>query len=442
MTKKTELREEILEKVRLYYERYHTPKEFIPGKTKVHYGGRVYDHREMMAMADALLDFWLTVGENAQKFEQDFSAYLGIKNSILTNSGSSANLVAVSTLCSPQLEDRLEPGDEAITPAVTFPTTFNPLIQNGLVPVLVDVKPDTYNLDTDLLGSALSNKTRLIMLPHTMGNSSNMQEVAEFAEKHDLYLIEDTCDALGSRYGGRLLGTFGDISTYSFYAAHHITMGEGGCVSTDSPELAAIARSIRDWGRACACPVCTVNIDSESSCPLRFKIATTGLPPDYDRRYTYGNIGYNLKPLDMQAALGIEQLKKLPSFIEKRKENFDSLYRSLSRFEGFLSLPKAEPKSEPSWFAFPITIKAGAGFSRGELTGFLEKNNIETRLLFAGNILRQPAYAGVKHRVAGTLKNTENILKNTFFVGIYPGLGREHLEYISRKLSEFLDKPE
>lgn len=439
MGEQNSLKWEILALIKLYYEQHHKPKRFVPGISKVHYGGRVYDHKEMVAMADALLDFWLTIGEHTQEFEQKFADYLGTTNSILTNSGSSANLIAVSTLCSDQLEDRLKPGDEAITPAATFPTTLNPIIQNNLVPVFLDVKQDTYNLDTSLLESALSAKTRLIMLPHTMGNSSNMEEITEFAQEHDLYVIEDTCDALGSKYDGAHLGTFGDISTCSFYAAHHITMGEGGCVSTDSPELAAIARSIRDWGRACACPVCTVNLNSESSCPLRFKISTVRLPKDYDRRYTYQNLGYNLKPLDLQAAMGVEQLNKLPYFIERRRENFDYLYKALSAHKDHFILPKAEPRSEPSWFAFPITIRPGCNFTRGELTGWLEKNNIETRMLFAGNILKQPAYQNIRYRIAGTLENTENILNNTFFVGVYPGLEREHLEYAVSVFENFLN---
>lgn len=440
MPQKNSLKDEILTLVKRYYEEHHKPPEFVPGKSKVHYGGRVYDHKEMVAMTNALLDFWLTLGEHAKEFEQKFSQFLGTKNSVLTNSGSSSNLIAVSTLCSPQLKDSLKPGDEAITPAVTFPTTFNPIIQNNLVPVLVDIKPDTYNIDTSLLEGALSERTRLIMLPHTMGNSSNMGEVVEFANQHGLYIIEDACDALGSKYDGKYLGTFGDISTYSFYAAHHITMGEGGCVATDSQELAAIARSIRDWGRACACPVCTVNIDSESSCPLRFQINSKNLPADYDRRYTYTNIGYNLKPLDLQAAMGIEQLKKLPLFMEKRKHNFDYLYKALSEYEDYLMLPKAEPHSEPSWFAFPISLTKKCNFSRGELTSWLEKHNIETRLLFAGNIVKQPAYGNTKYRIASTLENTENTLNSSFFIGLYPGIEKEGLEYMIGKICEFIDR--
>ncbi len=430
-----QLKREIFEKVKRFYELKHKNRKFVPGVTKIGYAGRVFDEKEMIAATDAVLDFYLTLGDYADKFEQAFCDFQKTKHTIVANSGSSANLLAVSALMSQELKNRLNPGDEVITPASTFPTTFNPIIQNNLLPVLVDVDVETLNINPEKLKAALSKKTRAIMLPHTLGIPNEMDKVMDFAEKNNLFVIEDTCDALGSKFNGKLVGTFGDMGTYSFYPAHMITTGEGGAVTTDDEQLARIVGSIRDWGRACFCKRGEKN--PLGACNNRFGFKINNIP--YDHRYMYTHIGYNLKPTDIQCAIGFEQLKKLPVFIEKRKKNYEKLRRIFSKYDSFI-LAQPPEKAEVSWWAFPITVKEGAGFTRKDIVEFLEKNNIQTRTIFAGHILYQPGYRNVKCRISGKLDNTERIARGTFFIGLYPGIGDEELGYMEQKLKEFMDK--
>jgi CDP-6-deoxy-D-xylo-4-hexulose-3-dehydrase len=429
-------RKKIREAIREFYARKR--KQFVPGKSKVQYAGAVMDANEAIAAADALLDGWLGLGKQAHRFEQAFSRFLGGGETVLTNSGSSANLLAVSALASRQRGSALKPGDEVITPAATFPTTFNPIVQNGLKPVLLDVELGTYNINAEHLRSALSEKTRAIMLPHAFGNPNEMDAVMDFAAEHDLLIVEDSCDALGSAYAGRKTGTFGALATFSFYPAHQMTTGEGGAVVANARELAPVVRSLRDWGRACVCPVCKISLDHDATCPLRFESKTKTLPADYDRRYTYVDIGYNLKPTEMQAAIGVEQLRKLPGFVAKRKENFRFLLAEFERYEDSFVLPAALRKSEPCWFCFPLTVRGNAPFKRSEIVQWLEKRNIETRLFFAGNIVRQPAYEGIDYRVAEDLRNSDTIMRDSFFLGVYPGLAQEQLDYVAESVKEFM----
>ena len=421
------LREEIFAKVTEYYQRAHAARPFTPGQTKVNYAGRVWDEREMINMVDAVLEFWLTAGRYAGEFEKRLGAFIGAREVIPVNSGSSANLVAITTLCSPQLHRRLNPGDEVITPAVTFPTTLAPIVQNRLVPVLVDAELGTYNLDAAQLEAACSLKTRAIFVPHTLGNPAAIDSIVEFAKSHSLYVVEDTCDALGSQYAGRMVGTFGHLATLSFYPAHHITMGEGGAVYTNSRRLARIARTIRDWGRDC---YCGYDNPVNGKCGIRFEREIPGMPGFYDHRYLFTEIGYNLKITDVQAAMGAAQLEKLPAFIAARKRNFARLYEGLKQYEEFLILPRWLPKSDPSWFAFQLTVRDGAPFDRAKLTRYLESRKVETRVLFAGNILKQPGYRNIECRVIGDLPNAEHILRGTFFVGVYPGLDDRRIDYM------------
>lgn len=423
------LRSEILERVKRIFELREQDREFVPGKTRIHYAGRVFNEREMQAAVDGALDFWLTLGEKGERFSEEFASYMGMKHCLVTNSGSSANLLAVGALCSPNLKHPLRPGDEVITTALAFPTTLNPVLLYGLVPVFVDVEEGTYNLDAAKLEAALSEKTRAVLLAHTLGNPAEMDKIMEFARAHDLYVIEDTCDALDSLYGGKRCGTFGDLSTYSFYAAHHITMGEGGALLTNDLSLYRQALSLRDWGRACYCR--TGEKNPNGACGHRFDHVFEGLPDGYDHKYVYSNIGYNLKPLDLQCAVGLEQLKKLPEFTRRRKQNFAALLERLKRHEDQFILPRALPKAEPSWFALPLTVREGAPFTRRDVVTFLEENQIETRMLFSGNILRHPGYRNIRHRVAGELTNTDRVLNGTFFVGVYPGLTEEMIDYMA-----------
>jgi len=411
--------------------------DFIPGKSKVQYAGAVYGEEEVSAMVDSILDGWFGVGKQAYSFETKLSRYLGAKECILTNSGSSANLVAVATLCSRQAKNRLMPGDEVITPACTFPTTLNPLLQNGLKPVLLDVELGTYNINAENLHAALSEKTRLIMLPHTLGNPNEMDAIMDFAKERNLLVIEDACDALGSTYRGKALGSFGTMGTVSFYPAHHITMGEGGAVVVNDPGLGQTARSIRDWGRACTCQTCKVSTDHDYRCPMRFEFKTGTLPAGYDKRYIYTNIGYNLKPVEFQAAMGIEQLKRLPDFIKMRNNNFRKLYGFFSEYSEWFILPHALQGADPAWFAFPLTITEKAPFDRRILLSFLEKNNIEARLLFAGDITKQPAYKDLRLKVSGRLDNCSTILERSFFLGVYPGLDEARMDYMLNCLERF-----
>ncbi|MCS7367068.1 MAG: lipopolysaccharide biosynthesis protein RfbH [archaeon YNP-WB-062] len=421
-----EIKRELFELLKKFFEK--RDEKFIPGKTAIHYAQAIYDHNEVYAVLDSLLSGWLGIGKYGKRFEEEFSKFLGAKHTVLTNSGSSANLLAVEALKLPQR-------CEAITPAVTFPTTLNPLIQKGIKPVFVDVNLKTYNVNASDINDAISKDTKLIMLPHTLGNPNEMDAIMDIAEDNELYVIEDACDALGSRYDGKYVSTFGNLGTFSFYAAHHITMGEGGAVVTNEEELALRIRSLRDWGRACVCDICKITIDPNAYCPLRF--SNTPIP-DYDKRYTYIHIGYNLKPLDLQAAFGLEQLKRLPYFIDIRKKNFKTLYDELLNYEDYFILPESLPKADPCWFAFPLTIKDEAPFNRKEIVEYLEKHKIMTRPLFAGNILKQPAYANIEYRISGELKNSEKIMKSSFFIGIHPGINDEKLNYMINTIREFI----
>ena len=404
-------------------------EEFVPGKTTIHYAWAIFDHNEIFAALKSLLSGWLGLGENASEFGNKFSKFLGTEYCVMTNSGSSANLLAVESLKIPK-------GSEAITPAVTFPTTLNPLIKCGLKPIFVDVNPNTYNIEASDIGKAISKKTKLIMIPHTLGNPNEIDAIMELAEENNIFVIEDACDALGSKYDGKYVSTFGDLGTFSFYPAHHMTMGEGGAVVTNSEPLSLTIRSLRDWGRACVCQVCKIALNPNAYCPLRF----SGTPIlDYDRRYTYINIGYNLKPLDLQAAIGLQQLNRLPDFINKRKSNFAKLYDELKQFDNYFILPESLPKADPCWFAFPLTIKESAPFKRADIVSFLEKKKISTRPLFAGNILKQPAYSDIEYRVVGDLKHSDKVMESTFFIGIHPGLGDEELGYMADCFKEFMN---
>jgi CDP-4-dehydro-6-deoxyglucose reductase, E1 len=431
------LRREIAERVQAYYESAFPPRVFSPGETPVPVSGKVFDACELQHLVDSALDFWLTTGRFANGFETKFAAFVGAKHALLVNSGSSANLLAVSALTSPLLgERRLQAGDEVITVAAGFPTTVNPIIQHYLVPVFVDVSLPTYNIDVDAMEAALSEKTRAVILAHTLGNPFDALRVARFCEKHGLWLIEDCCDAVGSRCAGRMVGTFGDIATFSFYPAHHITMGEGGCLTTDDARLKVILQSLRDWGRDCWCEP-----GADNTCAKRFKGQFGELPYGYDHKYVYSHIGYNLKVTDMQAAVGLAQLEKLPEFINIRKRNYRLLREGLRSLEPLLILPEPAPHSEPSWFGFPITVTPEAPFTRNDLVAFLEGRRIATRLLFAGNVTKQPAFEGVRYRVSGSLDQTDRIMNSTFWVGVYPGLSKEMLDYVVAQIRGYVNRP-
>jgi CDP-6-deoxy-D-xylo-4-hexulose-3-dehydrase len=420
------LRHRILNLVSEYHQAQFSRKPFVPGESAVPVSGRVFDEEDMRSLVDSSLDFWLTTGRFAAQFEKQFARWFGIRTATLVNSGSSADLLAVTALTSPKLGDRrLKPGDEVITVAAGFPTTVNPIIQNGLVPVFVDEHIPTYNIDVKKLEEALSERTRAVVIAHTLGNPFDLGAVTEFVRKHDLWLVEDCCDAVGATYNGQKVGTFGDLATVSFYPAHHITMGEGGCVLTEKPLLKTLVESFRDWGRDCWCEP-----GKENTCGKRFDWQLGELPCGYDHKYTYSHIGYNLKMTDMQAAVGVSQLKKLPEFIEKRRANFQVLREGLQDLQEFFILPEATPNSEPSWFGFPIAVRPDAPFNRNQAVAFLESRKIATRLLFGGNLLRQPAYQGIKHRVVGSLENTDFIMNQVFWVGVYPGINGEMLDYM------------
>lgn len=428
-----ELRAEILALVAKFYQANWPDKEFVPGETPIPYAGRVFDADELVHLVDAALDFWLTTGRFAEQFEREFAGFMEVRHAILCNSGSSANLLALSALTSPKLEERrLQPGDEVITVAAGFPTTINPIIQNNLVPVFPDVELGTYNIDVRYLEEAIGPRTRAIMLAHTLGNPFNLDAVLDVAKRYGLWLIEDNCDALGSTYKGQLTGTFGDLATVSFYPAHHITMGEGGCVLTNRPKLKVLVESFRDWGRDCWC-----DPGKENTCGKRFEWQLGELPYGYDHKYIYSHIGYNLKLTDMQAAVGVAQLKKLPRFIEARKRNWQLLYEGLKPFEEFLILPQPTPGSDPSWFGFVITVRQEAPFTRNDMVRYLEDREIATRLLFGGNLTRQPAYRELDFRVVGSVRNSDLIMTNTFWIGVYPGLTEEHISYVLSVLYDF-----
>jgi CDP-6-deoxy-D-xylo-4-hexulose-3-dehydrase len=420
--------------VKKFYCENFSKKSFIPGISTVHYAGRVFDEKEMISLVDSALDFWLTSGRFTREFESALGSFVGAKFAVLVNSGSSANLLAIAALASPLLgKKRLNPGDEIITVAAGFPTTVNSIIQNGMTPVFVDVDLGTYNVSLKRIRKAIGSKTRAIFLAHTLGNPFNVGEIEKLARQYNLYLIEDCCDALGSLYKNRMVGTFGHIATFSFYPAHHITLGEGGALVTNDGEICRAIRSLRDWGRDCFCPS-----GENNHCGRRFTGHYGTLPQGYDHKYVYSHIGYNLKATEMQAAIGVEQMKKLPEFCMLRRENFSVWLNGLKKWEEVFVLPLATQNSDPAWFAFPITVKDGAGFSRTDLTNHLEKNLIETRNLFAGNLLRQPAYKNISCRIAGSLEITEVVMNNTFFLGTYPGLTREMIAYSLNVIDKFI----
>jgi CDP-4-dehydro-6-deoxyglucose reductase, E1 len=428
-----ELRRRISILVREYYDLKYREKPFIPGQTPVRYAGRVFDEKEIQSLVEASLDFWLTSGRFADEFESRLAGYFGVSDALLVNSGSSANLVALSALTSPKLgERRLRPGDEVITVAAGFPSTVAPIVQNRLVPVFVDVDIGTYNAIPEQMEEAVGPGTKAIFLAHTLGNPFDLDTALALAEKHGLWLVEDNCDALGSRFRGKLTGTFGHLSTVSFYPAHHITTGEGGCVVTNDGELAAIARSFRDWGRDCSC-----GPGRNNTCGERFSRQFGTLPPGYDHKYVYSHIGYNLKMTDMQAAIGVAQMDKLGGFIRARKETFARLFEGLLTYQDRIILPEAAAESDPCWFCFPMTVQKDAGFSRNDLTLFLEDRGIETRNLFGGNLTRQPAFGDIGRRQVGDLRNTDMVMNNTFFIGLYPGIGRPQTDYVLSSFDEF-----
>lgn len=436
MNQAEQLRQEIERLVAEFYRVAHAERPFVPGQTRIHYAGRVFDEQELIALVNTALDFWLTFGRVGTAFEERLADYFGVANAIMVNSGSSANLAVIATLCSRQTENPLVPGDEVITPAATFPTTVAPLVQYNLVPVFVDCVLGSYQIDLDAVEAAISERTRALLVPHILGNMAPPDRLREIARRHSLYLIEDACEAMGSRYDGKLLGTWGEMSTLSFYPAHHITTAEGGAVLTDNEALAKTCRSIRDWGRDCWCDHRTGN--SNGACGKRFSYQIPGVPGVYDHKYLYSNIGYNLRPTDLQAALGLAQLDKLPAFEQARKRNFKILYDGLKKFEEFFILPVWEPCADVSWFAFPLTVRPEAPFTRGDIVGWLEKRGIETRFLFAGNILRQPGYVGIAHRTVGELTNTDLVMRATFFVGVYPGLDEARLSYMLEQFEAFM----
>ncbi|MHB8470999.1 MAG: lipopolysaccharide biosynthesis protein RfbH [Gaiellaceae bacterium] len=427
-----DLRAEISALVVEYYEAAFPYRTFEPGKSPVPVSGRVFDATEIQHVVDAGLDFWLTTGRYAEVFEREFAQFFGLRHAMLVNSGSSANLVALSALTSPRLRGRcLLPGDEVITGATGFPTTVNPIIQNRLVPVFVDVHVPTYNIDVEQLEAALGPRTRAIMIAHTLGNPFDLAAVTAFAREHNLWLIEDCCDAVGSTYGGRHVGTFGDLATVSFYPAHHVTMGEGGCVLTARPGLKKLVESFRDWGRDCWCEP-----GDENTCGRRFEWQLGELPRGYDHKYIYSHIGYNLKLTDLQAAVGVAQLQKLPAFIAARRRNFQLLHDGLRELEEVFVLPEATPGSEPSWFGFPLAVREGAPFTREDVVRRLEERKIATRQVFGGNLLRQPAYRDVEHRVVGSLANADFVMTNAFWIGVYPGIDDEMAAFVLETLTD------
>jgi CDP-6-deoxy-D-xylo-4-hexulose-3-dehydrase len=434
MERADQIRRQIADLIEEYAALTSQPGAFVPGVTPIPPSGKVIGAPEFKNMVEASLDGWLTTGRFNEAFEKRLAEFIGVSHLITVNSGSSANLVAFNTLTSPRLGERaIKPGDEVIGVAAGFPTTVNPILQFGAVPVFVDVEIPTYNIDVTKLEAAISSKTKAIMLAHTLGNPFNLAEVTRIARKYNLWLIEDCCDALGSTYQGQMVGTFGDIGTFSFYPAHHITMGEGGAVFTNNAELKQIAESFRDWGRDCYCPP-----GRDNTCGKRFNWQLGDLPLGYDHKYTYSHLGYNLKITDMQAACGLAQLDKLPGFIQGRKENFAYLKARLSECAEFLVLPEASTHADPSWFGFPLTLKENAPCSRVDLLKYLDQNKVGTRLLFAGNLTRQPYMIGRNYRTSGDLRNTDIVMNNTFWVGIFPGLCDVQLDFIAGCISEFM----
>ena len=420
------IRAQILDLVREYHAAAYPDAPFVAGSSPIPVSGRVFDDDDIVKLVDSSLDFWLTTGRFAAEFEREFAKRMGLRHCLLVNSGSSANLVAFSALTSPKLGDRqILPGDEVITTATGFPTTVNPAIQYGAVPVFLDVDVPTYNIDVSLLEEALSPKTKAVMVAHTLGNPFDLATITDFCRRNGLWLIEDCCDAVGARYDGKPVGTFGDLATVSFYPAHHITMGEGGAVLCNQGAIKVLAESFRDWGRDCWCEP-----GKDNTCGKRFDQQFGTLPAVYDHKYVYSHIGYNLKVTDMQAAVGVAQLAKLDGFIEARTRNFDHLYEGLSDLQDCLLLPEATPNSEPSWFGFPVAMRPEAPISRNDLVRALNDRGIGTRLVFAGNLLRQPAYLDITHRVVGDLTNADFVMENALWLGVFPGLTPDHIDHV------------
>ena len=431
-----EIKSKILDLIKDYSNINFKEKEFVPGVSEIPVSGKVIGSLELENMVEASLDGWLTSGRFNKQFEEKLSNILGVKCLLTVNSGSSANLIAFSTLTSPKLKERtIQKGDEVISVAAGFPTTVNPIIQFGAIPVFIDIKIPTYNIDENLVEAAITNKTKAVMLAHTLGNPFNVKKIKEICDKYNLWLIEDSCDALGSKFNNQNVGTFGDLATLSFYPAHHITMGEGGAVFTNSKKLERIAESFRDWGRDCYCEP-----GNDNTCNKRFDWKLGDLPFGYDHKYTYSHLGYNMKITDMQAACGLAQLDRLDQFIQKRKENFNFLYKNLKELAEFLILPEAEKNSDPSWFGFPLSLKNNNKFKRNDIVRYLNANKIGTRLLFSGNLIKQPYMKSVNFKVQGELKNTNFIMENTFWIGLYPGLSEKHLEYSCDKIKFFFKK--
>lgn len=427
-----ELHDQILSQVRDYYRARHQAKPFLPGQSQIPYAGRVFDEHEMVAAVDAVLDFWLTLGPQGDAFEEELAAYVGTRHALAVNSGSSANLVAFASLTSPQLDRPLQPGDEVLTVAAGFPTTVAPIVQHGCVPVFVDVDLETANVCVDRLADAVGPRTRAVMLAHTLGNPYDLDAVMDLVQRHDLFFVEDNCDALGSLYRGRKTGNFGHFATQSFYPPHHLTMGEGGAVLTSNGRLKRIAASFRDWGRDCWCPS-----GKDNTCNKRFGWQLGDLPAGYDHKYIYSHLGYNLKPLDIQAAIGRQQLRKVEAFGAARRANHARLHQALAAYEEYLILPRATLHSDPSWFGFLIAVRDGAPFTRAQLVSHLEDRRIQTRQLFGGNLLRQPAFQKINHRVVGDLANTDKIMNDAFFIGVYPGLTPAMLDYVEATFRDF-----
>jgi len=440
MKTEKQIRKEIFDGVKKIYRLRKQQEKFISGQTRVNYAGRVYDEKEMINLVDASLDFWLTAGRYAKKFEEEFAKFLGVRHCLLTNSGSSANLLAISALTSPKLgRRRLKPGDEVITTACGFPTTLNPILQNNLIPIFLDIDLSTYNIQVNKIEKAISKKTKAIFIAHTLGNPANLEKILKIVKKYNLWFIEDCADALGSKYlpvgrhgKGKYTGTFGDISTFSFYPAHQITMGEGGAVVTNDPLLKKIVASFRDWGRDCWCEP-----GHDNTCGKRFGWKFGELPFGYDHKYIYSHIGYNLKITDMQAAVGVAQLKKLPSFIKTRRKNFDELYKFFKNYKNYFLLPQPEKNSEPCWFGFPLLVRKTAPFTRNNIVQYLEDNKIATRMFFGGNLTKQPAYQNTKYRIFYSLENTDLVMNNLFWLGVYPGITKEKLKYITAIVNNF-----
>ena len=439
MTQKSradQLRAQILDLVTEYHKEAFPEKPFLGGISTIPVSGKVFDNHELELLVDSSLDFWLTTGRYAEKFEKSFAKKMEMKHAMLCNSGSSANLLAVTALTSSRLGKRaLKDGDEVITAAAGFPTTVNPILQNRLVPVFVDIELGTYDSSVEKIEAAIGPKTKAIVMAHTLGNPFDIQGVMELAEKHNLFVVEDTCDAVGAKFNGKAVGSFGDLSTASFYPAHHITMGEGGCVMVKKASMKKIVESLRDWGRDCWCPP-----GQDDTCGRRFDWQLGELPYGYDHKYVYSHIGYNLKMTDMQAAIGVAQLEKLDGFIDARNANWKRLYKGLKSVEEFLLLPKATKGSEPSWFGFPITVKENAPFSRFDLVQHIESRRIGTRQLFGGNLLKQPAYVGLPIKVVGSLKNADIVTDSTFWIGVYPGLTNEIVDFMSGTICEFIEE--